>query len=464
VTGPRRVVVVGGGLAGITAALGLANAGVHATLLERRPRLGGATSSFQRGGLTVDTGQHVFLRCCSDYRGLLRRLGVQDRVVLQDRLDVTVLAPGGARARIRRTVLPAPAHLAAAVAGYRHLTPAERARVVRGGLVLRSLDPDDSSLDTRTLGEFLGMHGQTAATVDGFWDVFVTAALNLPARRASLQLAARVFRTGLLEVADAGDLGWSRVPLGELHGDAGGRALAAAGVEVRTRVAVRGLGRSDGSSTAAGQRDPDAGGWLVHTAGAPVAGDAVVLAVPAGEAAGLLPAGAVPVPERLPALGASPIVNVHIVYDRPVLPLPFVAAIRSPVQWVFDRTRPSGLTEGQYLAVSLSAADDWVDRPTEEVRSVFLPALAELLPKARSARVREFFVTRERRATFRQGVGSSGLRLGASTALPGLLLAGAWTDTGWPDTMESAVRSGRSAVRAVLDHLTRAAPARGSAA
>jgi len=482
VTGVPHVVVVGGGLAGITAALGLADAGAQVTLVERRPRLGGATSSFQRAGLTIDTGQHVFLRCCSDYLGLLQRLGVQDRVHLQDRLDVTVLAPGGARARLRRNLLPAPAHLSAAVAGYRHLTPAERARVVRGALVLRSLDPDDRSLDTRTVGEFLGTHGQTAATLDAFWDVFVTAALNLPSRQASLQLAARVFRTGLLDTANAGDIGWPAVPLGELHGEAGQRALEAAGVAVRTRVAVRGIapdagspepgspepgrsepGRSEPRSPEPG--GPGPGGWVVHADGGPVAGDAVVLAVPAGDVAELLPSGAIPVPERLSALGTSPIVNVHVVYDRPVLPLPFVAAIRSPVQWVFDRTRPSGLTEGQYLAVSLSAADDWVDRPTEEVRSVFLPALAAVLPRARSARVQEFFVTRERRATFRQGVGSNALRLGASTALPGLVLAGAWTDTGWPDTMESAVRSGRSAVRAVLDHLTRTrtAPARGPA-
>jgi squalene-associated FAD-dependent desaturase len=455
-------VVVGGGLAGITSALGLADAGVPVTLVERRPRLGGATASFQRGDLTVDTGQHVFLRCCAEYRGLLLRLGVEDKVRMQDRLDVTVLAPGGVRARLRRTGLPAPAHLGASLLGYRHLSPADRARAVRGALVMRSLDPDDRSLDTQTLGRFLASHGQTDAGIDAFWDVFVTAALNLPAREASLQLAARVFRTGLLDRNDAGDIGWAAVPLGELHGTAGQRALEAAGVTVRTRVAVRGVApASDGC-----------GGWVVQTDDGPLSGDAVVLAVPAGDAAGLLPPRAIPVPERLSALGVSPIVNVHVVYDRPVLPLPFVAAVRSPVQWVFDRTGPAGLAVGQYLAVSLSAADDWVDRPTEEVRSVFLPALAELLPRARSARVREFFVTRERRATFRQGVGSNALRLGAPTELPGLLLAGAWTDTGWPDTMESAVRSGRAAVRAALEHLTRTSsasapaggPARGSAA
>jgi squalene-associated FAD-dependent desaturase len=456
--GARRqgAVVIGGGLAGITAALGLADAAVPTTLLERRPRLGGATTSFQHGELTIDNGQHVFLRCCTEYRALLRRLNVTDQVTLQGRLDVTVLAPGGVRARLRRDPLPAPAHLTTALAGYRHLTVAQRARVIRGALALRGLDPADRALDTRTLGDFLASHGQSAEMLAAFWDVFAIATLNLPARQASLQTAAKVFRTGLLDTADAGDIGWSAIPLGDLHGTAGQRALTAAGVTTRTHAVVRGV-------------QPVAGGWVVHTETGPIAADAVVLAVPPADAEKLLPPGALPVPERLTALGASPIVNVHVIYDRPVLPLPLAAAVRSPVQWVFDRTGPSGMAAtgmagGQYLAISLSAADGWIDRPTAEIRETFLPALAELLPRARGARVHEMFVTRERRATFRQRVGSAALRPGPATALPGLVLAGAWTDTGWPDTMESAVRSGRSAVRGALDHLTRTSPARRGAA
>jgi uncharacterized protein with NAD-binding domain and iron-sulfur cluster len=158
-------------------------------------------------------------------------------------------------------------------------------------------------------------------------------------------------------------------------------------------------------------------------------------------------------------LGASPIVNVHVIYDRPVMDLPFAAAVDSPVQWVFDRTRISGLagpqdtqdpqgpssSRAQYLAISLSAADEYVDVPAATLREQFVPALAELFPAAREAQVTEFFVTRERRATFRQAPGTARLRPRAGTQLPGLVLAGAWTDTGWPDTMESAVRSGLAA-------------------
>jgi uncharacterized protein with NAD-binding domain and iron-sulfur cluster len=180
----------------------------------------------------------------------------------------------------------------------------------------------------------------------------------------------------------------------------------------------------------------------------------VVLAVPHEKAAPLMPPGALPdeTVAGWAGLGASPIVNVHVIYDRPVMDLPFVAAIDSPVQWVFDRTGISGISASkhgrpghQYLAISLSAADQYADTPVAQLQEQFVPALAELFPAARDATVTEFFVTRERRATFRQAPGSGALRPKAATAWPGLVLAGAWTDTGWPDTMEGAVRSGLTA-------------------
>jgi predicted NAD/FAD-dependent oxidoreductase len=187
--------------------------------------------------------------------------------------------------------------------------------------------------------------------------------------------------------------------------------------------------------------------------------DAVVLAVPHEAAAKLMPVGALPAEmvEGWAGLGAAPIVNVHVIYDRKVMDVPFAAAVDSPVQWVFDRTRISGMhargDDGQYLAISLSAADEYVDVPAAELREKFVPALAELFPAAREATVTEFFVTRERRATFRQVPGTARLRPKPATALPGLVLAGSWTDTGWPDTMEGAVRSGLNAVVALREGL-----------
>jgi squalene-associated FAD-dependent desaturase len=451
----RHVVVIGGGLAGITAAIELREAGLGVTLLEARPRLGGATSSFTRDGLTVDTGQHVFLRCCTSYQDLLATLGMTGSVTLQDRFDVTVLSPGG-QARLRRSGLPAPLHLGRALLGYKFLALPERLRVGRAALALRGLDPAQPALDTQRLGEWLSARGQNANARRNLWDLFIVSSLNIDGDDASLALAATVLKTALLEGNSAADIGVPRVPLGELHGGAAARVLDRLGARVRM-----------GTKAAAVERDP-AGGFRVRVtpgadagpgdAGGEVIGaDGVILAVPAAQAAGLARAAGV-AGARWDELGTSPIVNVHVVYDRQVTRLPFAAAVDSPVQWVFDKTRTSGLQGGgQYLAISLSAADSYVDTPVAALRERFLPALAELFPAAAGANVTDFFVTRERRATFRQAPGCGALRPGAATSLPGLMLAGAWTDTGWPDTMEGAVRSGRTAAQELIHALARPA-------
>src|SRR5439155_23531330 len=184
--------------------------------------------------------------------------------------------------------------------------------------------------------------------------------------------------------------------------------------------------------------------------------DAAVVAVPHDRAATLLPDGA---PDEahadLGALGTSPIVNLHVVYDRRVTDPPVAAGVRTPVQFVFDRTVPAGLTSGQYLAVSLSGADEVIGIDSERLRASYIPALADLFPAARSAQVERFFVTREHAATFRASPGVAALRPGAKTEIPGLVLAGAWTATGWPATMEGAVRSGQTAAREALASLVR---------
>lgn len=475
-SGARQVAVIGGGLAGITAAIALREAGHEVTLLEARPRLGGATASFTRGGLTVDTGQHVFLRCCTAYQGLLARLGVTGAAPLQERFDVTVLSPRG-RARLRRSGLPGPLHMAGALLRYPLLSPGERLRVGQAALAMWLLDETGPAQDATRLGDWLAGHGQGERARRVLWDLFTVSALNVAGDEAHLGLAATVVKTALLGARDAADIGVPAVPLGELHGRAGGALLARLGARVRLgakvaaveraadgRFLIR-LGRAaggpdtgadaEGPGASAARGDAAAGAGLPGT-GQVLAADAVVLAVPPHAAARLLPAGAWPAgngsgpggpgPDQWAALGYSPIVNVHVIYDRRVTRLPFAAAVDSPVQWVFDRTGPSGLQAGQYLAVSLSAADGYVDVPAARLREQFLPALAELFPAAREARVADFFVTRERRATIRQVPGCGQLRPGTATGLDGLVIAGAWTDTGWPDTMEGAVRSGLNAV------------------
>ena len=232
-----RVVVVGGGLAGITAAIALAESGADVTLLEARPRLGGATCSFHRDGLIVDTGQHVFLGCCSAYRGLLAKLGMTEHAPLQDRFDVTVLAPGRSvsqprRARLRRTALPGPLHMLPALGRYPFLSWAERAQVARPALAMRRVDPAAPAADTERFGDWLAARGQSERARRALWDLFSVSALNIAGDDASLALAATVVKTGLLGKNNAADIGVAALPLGELHGDAAATLLAKLGAQV----------------------------------------------------------------------------------------------------------------------------------------------------------------------------------------------------------------------------------------
>ena len=440
--GPQAL-VIGGGLAGITSALVLSERGWQVTLVEARPRLGGRATSYQRGELTVDNGQHVFLRCCTAYRGLLERLDAgpsSGLSVLQDRLDIPLRAPDGATARLKRTGAPAPFHLAGSLAGYGLLPLRDRSKLGRAALALRFTDPADPKVDAQGFGPFLRKRGQSADAVNRLWSVISTATLNIDPDAASLALAAKVFRTGLLEDSTGADLGYAAVPLGEIHDTRARAALKDQGVDVRDSTKVLSL---DADRTVRLRTRED--GELT------LRPDAVVLAVPHDAAAALLPAG---VPTPFADLGHSPILNVHVRYDRPVLEGPFLAGVDSPAQWIFDRTGPTGLEgAGRYIAVTVSAADEFIERPVAELRSLFENELTRLLPLARDARIEEFFVTREKHATFRQASGSAAVRPGPSTPVPGLYLAGSWTATGWPDTMESAVRSGISAARVAQEHL-----------
>ncbi|MEH0574028.1 hydroxysqualene dehydroxylase HpnE [Streptomyces sp. B21-108] len=451
-TSGRTAVVVGGGLAGVTAALALADAGVRVTLLESRPRLGGLAFSFRRGDLTVDNGQHVYLRCCTAYRWFLDRIGGTALAPLQDRLDVPVVdlaKPEGRRlGRLRRDALPVPLHLGRSLATYPHLSLAERAKVGRAALALKGLDLADPALDAQDFGSWLTAHGQSARAVEALWDLVGVATLNAVAGDSSLGLAAMVFKTGLLSEPGAADIGWAHVPLGELHDRLARKALESSGVRIEVRSRVTSLSTDEN------------GAWSVQVPGETLRADTVVLAVPQRETHDLLPDGALDDARRLLEIDTAPILNVHVVYDRKVLDKPFFAALGTPVQWVFDRTHASGLREGQYLALSQSAAKDEIDEPVAVLRERYLPELERLLPGARGAEVRDFFVTRERTATFAPTPGVGRLRPGARTKAPGLYLAGAWTATGWPATMESAVRSGVSAADAALSALGRPRPRR----
>jgi squalene-associated FAD-dependent desaturase len=468
----RRVVVVGGGLAGIAAALDCAAAGARVTLVEVRRRLGGAAYSFERDGLRIDNGQHVFLRCCVAYRALLAQLGSEQRVSVQPRLEIPVLSPGTRTVVLRRGSLPPPLHLALALARYPHLTFARRFGAARAALALGRLTPHEEMLEELTFGEWLARHGQDPEAVGALWDLIALPTLNLPAAQASLGLGAFVFHTGLLASADAGDIGFHTQTLSETIGEPAARALTEAGVEVRlgwraerleqtaNGVEVHGRGGRGVQDQSGEDGDEEGDDGAAGPDG--LSAEAVIVAVPHTRAAALLEPLLPDVARKLSALGISPIVNLHVVYDRPVCDLQFAAGVKTPVQYLFDRTVAAGAPAGcQYLAVSLSGAEREMGMSVDALRERYMPALRDLLPRARDAKVERFLVTREHSATFRAAPGVAALRPGPETLVPGLILAGAWTDTGWPATLEGAVLSGHAAADAALRALA-IQPAEGS--
>lgn len=438
-----HVAIVGGGLAGIAAALALIDSGARVTLFERRNYLGGATWSFDRQGRSFDNGQHVYLRCCTAYQRLLDRLGTADKAPLQDRLTIPVLRARGRAlpecSVITRSSLPAPLHLARSLLGYRHLSVIDRLRLGTAVRGLLSASLSDSSLDDETFGDFLRRHGQSEAAITRLFDLITLPTTNLRCDLVSALCAIKVFKTGLLEESDAADIGWSRVPLRELHGVPALEVLRRGGVSVELRSKVEAL-----SVTAVDGRDAVSG---LRVDGAEVEVDAVVLAVPHLLVGELAPKEAGLDLGAVAALGRSPIVDVHLVYASRVMDYPVAAALDSPVQFVFDATEASGVAEGseQVLAVSISGAADEIGERPEVLIDRYRSAIAELFPAARSTALVDAVVSREHHATFAAVPGTNSLRPCSHTALSNLFLAGSWTDTGWPATMEGAVRSGNAA-------------------
>lgn len=460
----RRVVVIGGGLAGITAALDCADAGARVTLVEVRRRLGGAAYSFERDGMRLDNGQHVFLRCCTAYRALLARLGSERHVAVQERLEIPVMSPGKATVVLRRGTLPPPLHLAGALARYPYLKPTQRFSAALAARALSALDPSDPELDRRTLGDWLADLGQNEQSLAALWDLIALPTLNLPAAEASLALGAFVFQTGLLASADSGDIGFHVGTLADVIGDPAESALSAAGVEFRLGWRAQQLRRVDGGfevarGSGAARAEPEdeepvqAGDAEADT-GDGLGADAVIVALPHARAAGLIEPLLAQHAQAIRGLGSAPIVNLHVVYDRVVCEEPFAAGVGTPVQYLFDRSAAAGAPPGcQYLAVSLSGADREMQMSVDALREQYLPAIEQLLPRARGAKLESFLATREHAATFRAAPGTAALRPGPDTGVAGLVLAGSWTATGWPATLESAVLSGHAAARSVRSSL-----------
>jgi squalene-associated FAD-dependent desaturase len=428
-----RVVVIGGGFAGMAAACRLAGDGHSVTVLEAAPRLGGRAASFEHRGQVIDHGQLVLLRACGAAQGFLERIGALDAVSFQDSLAIPLLFDGR-RTVLRSWPLPGVTHLLPGLLGYAPLSGRERIAASRAGLALWA----SRSLREEFFEQWLVRHGQTERIIRRLWDPIVVATLNAHADAVSSSAARQVFREAFF-VPHGTDMGLFTRPLGDVF-DAARSYLEARGGIVE-------LGSPAEAVSVSGGR---AYGVRLST-GREITGDAVIVAV-SPEALAELTSG---VPELDPAVGAaqrlewSPIVNVHLTFDRRVLDDAFAVGIDSRVQVIFSRGGAAAEHGRQSLVLSQGAAAEWIDRPDDEVVGRLTQALRDLLPAARDAVLLDSLVLRHRQATFVPAPGSGALRPKSRTPISGLYLAGDWTATGWPSTIESAVLSGIYAAAAL---------------
>lgn len=438
-----RVGIIGAGLAGLAAGLELADRGHEVELLERRPWAGGSTYSFSddETGDEVDNGQHVFMECTTAYVAFLERIGTLGLTHRQRRLHVPVFDEDGVRSDLGAANLPFGLHLAPAVLRYRHLTWRQKAQIVRAFLALRFMRAAERArLDDVTFEDWLRSRGQSADTIREFWDFLVIPTLNCRADEASARQALFVVEEGFQRDARAAALGVSGVGLSTLHVDPAVRAIEQRGGTLSTRAPVERIEVRDGRVESLSLRGGEQRSF-----------DAYVSALAPWRLLRVLP-GDVRDEGAFAALASvepAPIVNLHLWFDRPVADFAFAAFIRSEVQWVFNRSRAGGEdeTRGQHLVVSVSAPGELFALGPEALRDRLLPQLHRSLPASVEAKLARYTVVKEPEATF---VPAPGLqRPGPRTPLGNLYLAGAYTDTGWPATMESAVRSGLAAARAV---------------
>jgi squalene-associated FAD-dependent desaturase len=429
------VAVIGGGLSGLAAACALAEAGYRVTLFERRPYLGGRASSYEHPGTgeIVDNCQHILLGCCTNLVDFYGRLGVQDKIRWYDRL--TFMLPGGQAGEIGASGWPAPFHASPSFLKFDLLSLADKLAIGRAMLALMPRVPADTG---KNFLEWLRDHGQTKQAIDRFWSPVLVSALNEDLERVSVAYGAMVFRDAFLKSAEAGRMGVPTVPLSQLYG-AAADYIRERGGQVHLRSSVEAFTPADDHV-------------LVGVGGEEVVFDYLISAVPFSHLDSILPHSTEsdPIREQLTQFVSSPITGIHFWFDREITQLDHCVLLDRTIQWMFQKSRilerasspDAPLAAGSYLELVVSSSKSLLTRSRNDILDLALRELSEFFPGAREARVLKSTVVKEVHATFSPSPGLERYRPSALTSWPRVFLSGDWTATGWPATMEGAVRGG----------------------
>jgi zeta-carotene desaturase len=444
----KTVTVIGAGVAGMSAACALAEAGFRVQLVEQRGYLGGRASSYLHPGVNevIDNCQHVLFGCCTNLQGFYRRIGVADQIHWTS--EMTMIEPGGRRSLLGPSELgplelPAPLHSAPRLMAAKAFTLADKLALVRAFCELMRPVRSESM---ESLGAWLRRNGQTKGALDRFWRLVIASALNADIDSIALPYAAKVIRELFMNSAHAGSMGMSRVPLSELY------------ASVTPFLSERG-GRVLLNTHAEGAEwDEETSQWTLVTRDGNLISEFLVLALPFEATAKLLPK--MPPVDGAEALGSQlerhehwPICSVHLWFDREITTLDHAVLLDREIHWMYNKSRLQPWRKGHYLELVVSASRAFASLTREQAIAQAVSELAEFFPEAASAKLEKSALVKEMRATFGVPPGIDASRPTSISPWTNCFLAGDWTATGWPSTMESAARSGHLAAEAVCESI-----------
>ncbi len=434
------VTVIGAGVAGMSAACALAEAGLRVQLVERRGYLGGRASSYLHPGVNevIDNCQHVLFGCCTNLIGFYRRIGVAERIHWTR--DMVMIEPGGRRSRLGPSALPAPLHGFPKLMTAHAFSLADKLALARAFSALLRIDLKASS--TESLGDWLRRHGQTRGALDRFWRLVIASALNAEIDTIALPYAAKVIRELFMNSAEAGSMGMSTVPLSDLY------------APVPEFLAQRGGSVHLNAHVDAATWNEAEGQWTVRTRAGDLLSDFVIVALPFEGLQKLLPslpsvAGADALAAQIERHEHWPICSVHLWFDCSITDLEHAVLLDREIHWMYNQSRLQPARGGHYIELVVSATRAFAALPREEAIRQSLAELAEFFPRVREAKLEKVALVKEVRATFGVPPGIDAYRPGAVSPWPHLFIAGDWAATGWPSTMESGARSGHLAAEAL---------------